>query len=144
MIEWLTQTLLSWGLTWRDVLIGVVLFVVSFAGSLALVSMVLVKLPPTYFQPEHERSFLENQRRAVRWSGMVLKNIVGFIIVLLGIVMSIPGVPGQGILTILLGIMLLDFPGKRRLEYKLVSRPKVLQTINRLRRRFDKPPLVLD
>jgi small-conductance mechanosensitive channel len=144
MIEWLTQTLLSWGLTWRDVLIGVVLFVVSFAGSLALVSMVLVKLPATYFQPAHERSFLENQRRAVRWSGMVLKNVVGFVVVLLGILMSIPGVPGQGILTILLGIMLLDFPGKRRLEYKLVSRPRVLQTINQLRRRFDKPPLILD
>jgi hypothetical protein len=144
MIDWLTQTLLSWGLTWRDVLIGVVLFVISFAGSLALVSMVLVKLPATYFQPAHERPFLENQRRAVRWSGMVLKNIIGFIIVLLGILMSIPGVPGQGILTILLGIMLLDFPGKRRIEYKLVSRPRVLQTINQLRRKFDKPPLILD
>jgi hypothetical protein len=75
---------------------------------------------------------------------MVLKNVVGFVVVLLGILMSIPGVPGQGILTILLGIMLLDFPGKRRLEYKLVSRPRVLQTINQLRRRFDKPPLILD
>jgi hypothetical protein len=57
--------------------------------------------------------------------------------------MSVPGVPGQGILTILLGIMLLDFPGKRECEYKLVSRPKVLRTINLLRQKFGKPPLVL-
>jgi hypothetical protein len=59
-------------------------------------------------------------------------------------VLSIPGVPGQGILTILLGIMLLDFPGKRKLEHKIVSRPKVLSTINKLRHRFGKPALVLD
>jgi hypothetical protein len=58
--------------------------------------------------------------------------------------MSIPGVPGQGILTILLGIMLLDLPGKRDLENKLVSRPQVLKTINKLRHKFGKPNLILD
>jgi hypothetical protein len=40
--------------------------------------------------------------------------------------------------------MLLDFPGKRRLEYRFVSQPRVLQTINQLRGKFGKPPLVLD
>ena len=69
---------------------------------------------------------------------------LGILLVALGILMSIPGVPGQGVLTILLGIMLLDFPGKRRLEHKLVSRPKVLKAINGLRHRFGKPELVLD
>jgi hypothetical protein len=58
--------------------------------------------------------------------------------------LSLPGVPGQGILTILLGIMLLDFPGKRRFEYWLVSRPKIFAAINKLRHRFSKPALVLD
>jgi hypothetical protein len=58
--------------------------------------------------------------------------------------MSIPGVPGQGILTILLGIMLLDFPGKRDLEHRLVSQPRVLNTINKLRHKFSKDNLVLD
>jgi hypothetical protein len=33
--------------------------------------------------------------------------------------MSVPGVPGQGLLTILLGVMLLDFPGRRSLELKV-------------------------
>lgn len=143
-MEWLTQHLASWNWTWQNVLLAVVLFVVSFVGSLAVVSWVLVKLPVTYFQPTHERDFLVNHHRAVRWSGMILKNLIGFILVVLGILMSVPGVPGQGVLTILLGIMLLDFPGKRNFEYKLVSRPRVLQAINGLRRKFGKPPLVLD
>lgn len=110
----------------------------------AKLSTLRPKLPVTYFQPTHERDFLVNRHRAVRWSGMVFKNLIGFILVVLGIVMSLPGVPGQGVLTILLGIMLLDFPGKRSFEYKLVSRPRVLQAINGLRRKFGKPPLVLD
>jgi hypothetical protein len=80
----------------------------------------------------------------LRWGGLVVKNLLGAFLVLLGVVMSLPGVPGQGVLTILLGVMLLDFPGKRALELKLVSRPKVLRTINRIRQQFERPPLQLD
>jgi hypothetical protein len=40
--------------------------------------------------------------------------------------------------------MLLNFPGKRALERKLVGRPRVLRAINGLRARFGKPGLVLD
>ena len=62
----------------------------------------------------------------------------------LGIVLSLPGVPGQGLLTVLLGIMLLDFPGRHRLEQKLLSKPSILNSINKLRARFDKKPLELN
>ena len=144
MVDWLTRTLESFGLTWADVLLGVGLFFVTFIGSIAAVTFVLVKLPPTYFQLAHSREFWADRHRAVRWGGMFFKNLIGMILVLLGVVMSVPGVPGQGVLTILLGLMLLDFPGKRNLEYKLVSRPKVLRAINGLRARFGKPPMVLD
>ncbi|HEU4479438.1 MAG TPA: hypothetical protein VFR80_13045, partial [Pyrinomonadaceae bacterium] len=68
----------------------------------------------------------------------------GVLLVILGVLLSLPGVPGQGILTILLGIMLLDFPGRRSLERRIVGWPKVFNAINKLRRRFDKPPLVLE
>ena len=39
---------------------------------------------------------------------------------------------------------LLDFPGRRSLEYKLVSRPSVFKTVNKLRHKFGKPTLVLE
>jgi hypothetical protein len=71
----------------------------------------------------------------------VLRNLLAVALVGLGIILSLPGVPGQGLLTILLGIMLSDFPGKERLERKIVGYPKVLQALNRLRQRFEKPPL---
>ena len=65
-------------------------------------------------------------------------------LVALGVALSLPGVPGQGLLTVLLGIMLLDFPGRERLEQKLLSKPSIVNTINRLRGRFGKPPLQLN
>lgn len=127
-----------------DVLVAISLFVVTFAASIAVISFILVKLPPDYFQESHPRAFLADRRPALRWAGLIGKNALGAILVLLGIVMSVPGIPGQGILTILLGIMLLDFPGKRRVEQKILSQPKVLEKINHLRHKFSKPPLLLD
>ncbi len=144
MINRLAQILFSFELTWQSALWAGSIFLVTLVGSLIVVSFVLVKLPPTYFQSSHAREFWTDRHPAVRWSGIIVKNIVGFLIVCLGVLMSLPGVPGQGILTILLGIMLLDFPGKRRLELKILSRPKVLRAINNLRNRFNRPPLVLD
>ncbi|HEX8475726.1 MAG TPA: hypothetical protein VF666_17005 [Pyrinomonadaceae bacterium] len=143
-IDWLIETAKSFPFTWQNVLLGAGLFLVTFAGSIAVVSFLLVKVPPTYFLASHSRDFWLHRHPLIRWSGLIAKNVVGLLIVVLGILMSLPGVPGQGILTILLGVMLLDFPGKRRLELKLVTRPKVLQTINRLRAKFDKPPLQFD
>nr|ALS88861.1 sodium:dicarboxylate symporter family [uncultured bacterium] len=142
MIEWITHLWTS--LTWQNALLGVGMFIVSFTVSLALVSFVLVKLPANYFHSSHAREFWVDRHRALRWSGLVLKNLIGLVLIILGIIMSLPGVPGQGILTILLGLIMLDIPGKRPLETGLVRRPKVLNSINRLREKFGKPPLILD
>jgi hypothetical protein len=139
----LTVNLLSL-MTLREVALGVALFMVAFCLSLAVISFVLIKLPATYFRASHSREFWADRPPSIRWAGVIAKNLLGVVLVLLGVLMSIPGVPGQGILTILLGVMLLDFPGKRKLECKIVSRPRVLENINRLRHRFSKPPLVLD
>ncbi len=131
-------------ITLKSVLIGVALFLVTFSISLAVVSVIMVKIPADYFKKGRPRKILPNHSPAVRYLAIAGKNILGVLLVVLGILMSLPGVPGQGILTILLGVMLLDFPGKQKLEHKLVSRPRVLNAINKLRHRFGKPELVLD
>jgi hypothetical protein len=132
------------GITWRSALLGVLLFLVTFTINLVIVSIVLVKIPANYFQKDHSRAFFSDRSPTVRLLGVIGKNLLGVVLVALGIVLSLPGVPGQGLLTILLGIMLLDFPGRRKVELKLVSRPTVFNAINKLRHRFGKPKLVLD
>jgi hypothetical protein len=80
----------------------------------------------------------------VRWAGALLKNLLGILLVMLGGIMALPIIPGPGILLLVLGVMLLDFPGKRRLEQWLVRRATVLNAMNRLRQRYGKPPLLVE
>ena len=131
-------------LSWRKVLIGASIFLASFLVNLGIVSLILVKLPKDYFSKNRKTKFWSGPRPALHAAKVIGKNIAGILLVALGVVLSLPGVPGQGLLTVLLGIMLLDFPGRDRLEQKLLSKPSITHTINRLRKRFGKPPLELN
>jgi hypothetical protein len=144
MIDWLMRTIHEWEFSWWQVLWGAVLFVVTFALSSSVVSFVLVKLPANYFHSSHDREFLVHHNPVLRAVGIFAKNVLGLVFVVGGLIMAVPGIPGPGVLTILLGIMLLDFPGKRALERWIVSRPRVNGAVNSLRARFGKPPLLLD
>ena len=123
---------------------GVGLFLFSFAVSLAAIVLVMVKIPANYFSPHYEQDFMPNTHWTVKWGAVILKNLLGVMLIALGIVLSLPGVPGQGLLTILLGLIMLDIPGKRPLEARIIQRPAIQSAINKLRARFNKPPLVLD
>lgn len=142
MTEWLSAFWAS--ITLTKVLIGVVTFVISFAISAIAVGIVMVKIPENYFSSHYTQDFLPGKPWLVRWSAVIIKNLLGILLILLGVVLSLPGVPGQGVLTILLGLIMLDIPGKRPLEARIIKRPKVLAAINHLRARYSKPPLLLD
>lgn len=73
---------------------------------------------------------------------IVLKNLLGLVLVAVGLVLSLPGVPGQGLLTIFAGILLIDVPGKRRLELAILRRPTIRKGVDRLRARFKRAPLL--
>lgn len=142
MIKWFSDLWTS--LTWGSLLLGVGLFLLSLLLSFAAIGIVMVKIPKNYFSSHYKQDFLPGSSWLVRWSAVILKNILGVILIALGIVLSLPGVPGQGILTILLGLIMLDIPGKRPIEAKIIARPAVLAAVNKLRAKYDKPPLELD
>jgi hypothetical protein len=60
-----------------------------------------------------------------------------------GAILSIPLIPGPGLLIAAAGILLVDFPGRARMLRKLL-RPSVLRSINRLRHAFAQEPLLID
>ena len=130
-------------LTWHNVLIGVLVFLGTFLLNLGIVSVILVKLPADHFKSDKSKR-VSGSNATIRVLKVIGKNVAGVLLIILGIVLSIPGVPGQGLLTILLGVMLVDFPGREKLEHKLLSKPGIINTINRLRGRFGKPALELD
>jgi hypothetical protein len=118
--------------------------VVLAVGSLGLAAAVVVAWAPDRFKATHRPALREQQHPVLRILALVGKNLAGLVLIFLGVVMALPGVPGQGVLVILIGLTLVDFPGKRRLELSLIRRPPLLRFINGLRARFDKPALELD
>ena len=116
--------------------------VVSFIGTLALVPILVVRIPADYFAGEkrHRWEPWAHDHPVIRWSLLIAKNLLGYIFIVLGIAMLV--LPGQGVLTILIGIVFINFPGKYRLERWVVMRDPVLKTINRLRQRAGHPPLI--
>ncbi len=143
MPEWLKNIPGSSLLTTDNLLLAFVVFVLTFVVNLVVAGFIVVRLPADYFHPSHRRTFMDGQHRLVRGFALVIKNVLGFLLVLLGIVLSLPGVPGQGLITILIGVMLLDFPGKRELERKIISRSAVFSNVNKLRAKYSRAPLRL-
>lgn len=144
MPEWLRRHIPDgWGD--QEVLIAAVSFTVLTAVlSLAMVAWVVVRLPGDYFVSERSANRWNASHPMIRWPMMILQHIFGLLLIILGIIMSLPGVPGQGFLTIMVGIMMLEFPGKRRLEKWVLQRRGVSVGINKIRARFGREPLQLD
>lgn len=140
--DWIERHIQIPGLpVWASVLvIGTGMAVIS----IALTAVALVFIPEDYFTHAAAQRRPRYRHPVLRWSFRILHNVVGWFLILLGIALSFPGVPGQGLLTILLGVMLAEFPGKRRLEFKIIRIPRVHTAVDRLRHRFGKPPLRVD
>jgi hypothetical protein len=120
-------------------LLGTYLLISAF--SLAAFVILIIALPPTYFCDD--RRLWIDRHPLLRWIGILAKNLLGVAIIALGVLLSLPGIPGQGLLTIAIGIMLLDFPGKHRWIVAILGRRAVLTRINGLRRLFWRPPLAV-
>ena len=103
----------------------------------------VVWIPPDYFSAPADGTVWWRRHPLLHASGLLLKNIVGALFVIVGGVMALPLVPGPGLLFILLGFSALDFPGKRKIELRLLAVPSVLRSLNGIRARFNRPPLIL-
>jgi hypothetical protein len=118
-------------------LASLVLFVLSVAG----VPWFVARVPADYFsrREREQLNIARSERPTWQILARVLKNLLGLTVVLAGAAMLF--LPGQGLLTIFVGLLLLDFPGKRRLERRLIAWRPVYRAINRLRQRAGRPPL---
>jgi multisubunit Na+/H+ antiporter MnhG subunit len=132
---WMLQ---PWVLTL--LLIGsALLFVLSLIG----LPLVLTRMPADFFsRPERRRLALADRKRPIWFMVLIVaRNILGAVLLVLGVLMLF--LPGQGLLAIFAALFLLDFPGKRRLQRWIISRPAVHRPVNALRRRAGRAPLEL-
>jgi hypothetical protein len=118
-----------------------ILSVIMFIGTLLIIPVLVARIPADYFVDQERH--ISRARKTHPFVHIILelgRSIIGVMLILAGIAMLL--LPGQGILTILIGISLTNFPGKYALERKLVSQPSVFKAINWLRERAGKPPLL--
>jgi hypothetical protein len=116
--------------------------VIMIVASVLALPPILCRLPPDYF--DHEKPHLLQRIRSAapgKAVMLVAKNFAGVILVAAGILMLF--LPGQGMLTILIGIILTDFPGKYRIERNIASNPKILAAINWLRKKHGRPDMII-
>lgn len=115
---------------------------VLFVVTILTIPLLVVSIPSNYFLHENSGSFGFGARHPfVRLVFLILKNIAGIVCVMAGFVMLF--IPGQGLLTMFIGVVLLNFPGKRRLELRLVRHPQIRRGVDWIRRRAGKDPLQL-
>ena len=117
------------------------LSIVLFIGTLIAIPFILVRLSADYFDLRVPRPWMQDHHPVLRVVGHIVKNVIGAVFLFAGFLMLF--LPGQGVLTMLIGVSMLDFPGKRKLEAKLISQPAVLSVVNSMRKRRGKPPFVL-
>ena len=133
MIRWLGVH--GWWVTILALVIGVVPALIIFK--------VLIRLPEYYFIRKEQDKDPAKRRPAMHLGLFALKNFAGVCILLAGAVMSLPLVPGPGLVAMLIGLSLVTFPGKRKLELRLLRAPLALDTINWLRAKRGRPALLL-
>jgi hypothetical protein len=135
MFEWIQANEIA---LWWMLATSVGTFVAAMIGA----PLWVINIPRDYFSEKtRKRKRLAN----LDMTGTLLaigRNFLGGILVLIGVLMLV--LPGQGLITILVGVMLMDLPGKYRIARWIVIRPPVLQSMNWIRRRAGRAPLVLD
>ena len=122
-----------------------VTLIVAFFATLIIVPWFVIRIPSDYFSDsniERRKTPWSNWHPLVRRILLVGRNVLGYVFLVVGTAMLV--LPGPGILTIVVGIILLNFPGKYRLERWMVERRPVLRSINWLRRWAKKAPIVLE
>ncbi len=113
-----------------------------FVGSLVAMPMLLARLRADYFTRADATEGGWLHRHAVaRIVLLAVKNLLGLVLLAAGLAMMV--LPGQGIITILIALTLLNFPGRRRLELRLIRQRHVRSAVDWIRRRAGSPPLII-
>jgi hypothetical protein len=113
---------------------------ITFVGTILAIPLLILAIPDDYFtNPGRRMRHFINKRPLIGILVLTFKNLIGIVFLLVGFILLF--MPGQGLLTILIGLILVNFPGKYKIERRLVRRPGVLQSINKIRTRFQRPPI---
>ncbi|MAH79665.1 MAG: hypothetical protein CMQ77_02725 [Gammaproteobacteria bacterium] len=112
-----------------------------FIFSLVSIKWLVALIPIDYFVYKKNSKF--KTKYPFTWLiSMIIKNIIGYLLIVGGILMLV--LPGQGLFTIFIGLMMSNYPGKYYIEKKIIAIPSILKTINWLRKQSNKEPIIIN
>ena len=115
------------------------LSLISFLAGILIIPILVARMDSRYFV--RDVSFRTSAKRGLgHWIKRVGKNALGGVLLFAGFVMLF--VPGQGVLTMLIGLTLVDFLGKTKLQRKLVQIKPVQRSLNWMRLRKGREKLI--
>ncbi|MDB9996908.1 hypothetical protein OAE05_01005 [Gammaproteobacteria bacterium] len=116
---------------------------IIFFFSLIGISWLVSQIPEDYFQSKKRNPTIwKTKAPFLRIMVLIIKNLIGIFLLFGGIMMLV--LPGQGLLTMLTGFLFIDYPGKFKIEQRIVAWPSILNSLNWIRSRSNKPPLKVD
>lgn len=107
---------------------------------LLTVPWIILRLPVDALQRENPLRKIRKRHPILRALIFFARNAVGLPLLVLGAVMLVT--PGQGLLTVLLALGIMEFPGKWRLEHAILERKSVFRALNWIRRKGGRPPFL--
>jgi hypothetical protein len=131
------NSFIQWFSDHPEILMGlgissIFIFLLSILG----ISWFVANIPEDYFlEPKRRPTKWREQKPILRLAIIFVKNVIGLLLIVGGVL------PGQGLLTMITGLLLINYPGKYRLEQKLVSKPSIFRALNWIRIKANKPPL---
>ena len=112
-----------------------------FIFSLVTIKWLVALIPSDYFVSKKDTKF-KSEYPFIWLISMIIKNIIGYVLIIGGILMLL--LPGQGLFTIFIGLMMSNYPGKYYIEKKFIAIPSILKTINWLRKQSNKEPIIIN
>ncbi len=120
------------------------IFPLAFLATLLYFLVMIIaitRMETDYFVRKEILSTKSKKHSILRLLVKMIKNSIGITLIIVGVLMLV--LPGQGLLTILMGLFFLDFPGKRKMERFLIQKPPIHKTINWVRKLANKKPLII-
>ena len=113
----------------------------TFLLSLIAVPWLIGRMSPEFFLSHRQVVDARHRRHPLLALGIfILRNGIGFGLLLAGLAMLV--LPGQGLLTMLIGVCVMDFPGKHILVERVIRARQVQQALNWIRRKQGKEPFL--
>ena len=136
------DSIVHWIKTHPLFVISITIFsLILLAFSIFMIPVLIVNLPSDYFKKQKKQMWPGVIQSALYVIYLILKNLVGVVLILLGLIML--AIPRPGLITLLIGLVIIDFPGERKLLVFILRKTNAIKVMNWLRQKNNKPPFEL-